>query len=139
VTRKITRAVGRIVTGAQKELYLGNIDALRDWGYAPDYVEAMWLMLQANRPDDYVIGTGETHSVREFLQIAFGHVGLNWEDYVRIDPRYFRPAEVDLLLSDPTRAKTELGWAPKVGFRELVTRMVDSDVELARREQRAKG
>jgi GDPmannose 4,6-dehydratase len=139
VTRKITRAVGRIVTGAQKELYLGNIDALRDWGYAPDYVEAMWLMLQADRPDDYVIGTGETHSVREFLQIAFGHVGLNWEDYVRIDPRYFRPAEVDLLRSDPTKAKTELGWAPKVGFHELVTRMVDSDVELARREQRAKG
>ncbi|MEZ4407166.1 MAG: GDP-mannose 4,6-dehydratase [Polyangiales bacterium] len=139
VTRKITRAVGRIVHGQQKELFLGNLDARRDWGYAPDFVEAMWLMLQADEPDDYVVGTGETHSVREFLEVAFGHVGLDWQEHVKIDPRYFRPAEVDLLLSDPSRAREKLGWKPKVGFRELVTMMVDSDVELAAREKRARG
>ncbi len=139
VTRKITRAVGRIVHGAQKELFLGNLDARRDWGYAPDFVEAMWLMLQADEPDDYVVGTGETHSVKEFLDVAFGHVGLDWSEHVKIDPRYFRPAEVDLLLSDPSRAREKLGWKPKVGFRELVTMMVDADVELAAREKRARG
>jgi GDPmannose 4,6-dehydratase len=139
VTRKITRAVGRIKHGMQKELYLGNIDAKRDWGHAEDYVEAMWLMLQQPNADDYVVGTGETHSVREFLELAFGRVGLNYEDYVRTDPRYFRPSEVDLLLADPTRARERLGWTPKVSFRDLVSRMVDSDLELAAREKRAKG
>jgi GDPmannose 4,6-dehydratase len=139
VTRKITRAVGRIKHGLQRELFLGNLDAKRDWGHAADYVEAMWLMLQQDRPDDYVIGTGETHSVREFLELAFGHVGLDWRDFVREDPRYFRPAEVDLLLADPSKARRELGWAPKVGFRELVRRMVESDLELAAREKRARG
>lgn len=139
VTRKITRALGRIKHGMQKELYLGNIDAKRDWGHAADYVEAMWLMLQHETPDDFVIATGETYSVREFLETAFGHVGLDYQQYVKIDPRYFRPAEVDLLLGDPSKAKRVLGWKPKVSFKELVTRMVDSDVELAAREKRAKG
>ncbi|MBL8601301.1 MAG: GDP-mannose 4,6-dehydratase [Myxococcales bacterium] len=139
VTRKITRAVGRIVQGLQKDLYLGNLDAKRDWGYAPDYVEAMWRMLQADVPDDYVVGTGETHSVREFLEIAFGHVGLDWQAYVKLDPRYLRPAEVDLLLADPSKITERLGWRPTVGFRELVTRMVDSDLALAAREKRANG
>jgi GDPmannose 4,6-dehydratase len=139
VTRKITRAVGRIKHGMQSALYLGNIDAKRDWGHAEDYVEAMWLMLQQERPGDYVIGTGETHSVREFLELAFGRAGLDWQDFVKIDPRYLRPAEVDLLLADPSKAKRELGWAPKVGFDELVRRMVDSDLELAAREKRARG
>jgi len=139
VTRKITRAVGRIVHGMQKELFLGNLDAQRDWGYAPDYVEAMWRMLQHTVPDDYVIGTGETHSVREFLELAFGRVGLDWQQYVKLDPRYLRPAEVDLLLADPTKAREDLGWTPTVGFHELVHRMVDSDVALAAREKRAHG
>jgi len=139
VTRKITRAVGRIKLGLQRELFLGNLDAKRDWGHAADYVEAMWLMLQQDTPDDYVIGTGETHSVREFLELAFGRVNLDWRDFVRIDERYFRPAEVDLLLSDPTKAKEKLGWQPRVSFPELVARMVDSDVELAARELRARG
>ncbi len=139
VTRKITRAVGRIKHGIQKELYLGNLDAKRDWGHAEDYVEAMWLMLQQDNADDYVIGTGETHSVREFLELAFDHAGLDHRDFVRIDPRYFRPAEVDLLLSDSTKAKRVLGWQPKIGFQELVQRMVTFDLELAAREKRARG
>ena len=130
VTRKITRAVAAIKSGKQKHLYLGNLDAKRDWGYAPEYVEAMHLMLQQNEADDYVIGTGETHSVREFLQEAFGYVDLNWENYVRIDERYFRPTEVDLLLSDPKKAKDRLNWKPKVLFKELVRIMVDADFEL---------
>ncbi|MFO0611391.1 MAG: GDP-mannose 4,6-dehydratase [Polyangiaceae bacterium] len=139
VTRKITRAIGRIKHGLQKDLYLGNLDAKRDWGHAEDYVEAMWLMLQQDKPDDFVIGTGETHSVREFAEKAFALAGLEYKDFVKIDARYFRPAEVDLLLSDPTKAKTVLGWKPKVGFDELVRRMVESDLELAAREKRARG
>ena len=136
VSRKITRAATRIKLGLQQKLYLGNLDARRDWGYARDYVEAMWLMMQAEEPDDYVVATGETHSVREFLEEAFGHLGLDWEKYVEIDPRYFRPAEVDLLLGDPTKAKAVLGWEPKVGFKELVRVMVDADMKLAERELR---
>ncbi|MBD2178774.1 GDP-mannose 4,6-dehydratase [Pseudanabaena sp. FACHB-1998] len=128
VTRKITRAIARIVAGQQKKLYLGNLDSKRDWGYAKDYVEAMWLMLQQSEPDDYVISTGETHSVREFLEEAFAYVNLKWEDYVEIDPRYFRPAEVDLLLGDCTKAKQKLGWEPKVTFKGLVELMVDADL-----------
>ncbi len=128
VTRKITRAVARIKHGLQDKLYLGNLDAKRDWGYAPDYVEAMWMMLQADAPDDYVIATGETHSVREFLEHAFAHAGLDWEPHVEIDPRYFRPAEVDALLGDASKAREKLGWAPKVGFEELVRIMVDADM-----------
>ncbi len=138
-TRKITRAIGRIKHGLQKELYLGNLDAKRDWGHAADYVEAMWLMMQEDEADDFVIGTGETHSVREFAEKAFAHAGLDQKDFVKIDPRYFRPAEVDLLLADPSKAKQALGWQPKVGFDELVRRMVDNDLELAAREKRAKG
>jgi GDPmannose 4,6-dehydratase len=138
VSRKITRAATRIKLGLQQKLYMGNLDARRDWGYARDYVEAMWLMMQAEEPDDYVIATGETHSVREFLEEAFGHLGLDWEKHVEIDPRYFRPAEVDLLLGDPTKARTILGWEPKVSFKELVKIMVDSDMKLAEREQRAR-
>ncbi|MFO0555069.1 MAG: GDP-mannose 4,6-dehydratase [Polyangiaceae bacterium] len=139
VTRKITRAVGRIKHGLQKELFLGNLDAKRDWGHARDYVEAMWLMLQADKPDDFVIGTGETHSVREFAERAFSQAGLDFEDFVKIDPAYYRPAEVDLLLADPSKARRELGWQPKVGFEELVRVMVESDLELAAREKRARG
>jgi GDPmannose 4,6-dehydratase len=138
VSRKITRAVGRIKHGLQHELYLGNLDAKRDWGHAADYVDAMWRMLQQEKPDDYVIGTGETHSVREFLDLAFGRVGLDWHAHVKIDERYFRPAEVDLLLSDPSKARRELGWSPKITFPRLVERMVDADVELAAREKRAR-
>lgn len=134
VTRKITRAVGRIKHGLQQKLYLGNLDARRDWGFAGDYVEAMWLMLQQDAPDDYVIATGEAHSVREFLEAAFTYVGLDWRDYVEIDPRYFRPAEVDHLLGDASKARERLGWRPRVSFSELVARMVDHDLELARRE-----
>ncbi len=135
VTRKITRAVGRIKVGLQKKLYLGNLDAKRDWGFAGDYVEAMWLMLQQAEPDDYVVATGETHPVSEFCEKAFGRVGLNFKDFVEIDPRYFRPAEVDLLLGDPSKANAKLGWKPKVGFDELVGMMVDTDMDLAEREQ----
>lgn len=127
VTRKITRAIARIIAGQQKDLVLGNIDAKRDWGHAKDYVEAMWLMLQAKEPDDYVVATGETHSVREFLDLAFSHVGLNWQDYVRTDPKYFRPTEVDLLLGDPSKAKAKLGWTPSTSFPDLVRQMVDAD------------
>ncbi len=129
VTRKITRALAAIIAGKQKHLYLGNLDSLRDWGYAPEYVEAMWLMLQQDEADDYVIGTSEAHSVREFLTEAFGYVGLNWEDYVRIDPRYFRPTEVDYLLADASKATSKLNWQAKVRFQELVRIMVDADME----------
>ena len=130
VTRKITRAVAHIAAGLQEKLYLGNLDAKRDWGYAKEYVEAMWLMLQQEQPDDYVIATNETHSVREFLELAFGHVGLPWKKYVEIDPRYHRPAEVDLLLGDASKARTKLGWEPKTRFEDLVKLMVDADVQL---------
>ncbi|NEQ74869.1 MAG: GDP-mannose 4,6-dehydratase [Okeania sp. SIO2C9] len=129
VTRKITRAVARIVAGKQKKLYLGNLDSKRDWGYAKDYVRAMWMMLQQEQPDDYVIATNETHSIKEFLEIAFTHVNLNWQDYVEFDPRYLRPAEVDLLIGDCTKAKEKLGWQPSVTFTELVHLMVDSDIK----------
>jgi GDPmannose 4,6-dehydratase len=129
VTRKITRALASIVAGRQQYLYLGNLDSRRDWGYAPEYVEAMWMMLQQDAPGDYVIGTGEAHTVREFLEEAFGYVGLDYNDYVRIDPRYFRPTEVDYLLSDPSQANEKLGWRPKVRFHELVRIMVDADLE----------
>lgn len=129
VTRKITRAVARIKAGLQKKIYLGNLDAKRDWGYAKDYVRAMWLMLQQDQPDDYVVATNETHSIREFLDIAFTHVGLTWQDYVEFDERYLRPAEVDLLIGDPSKAKEKLGWEPSVTFEELVKLMVDSDRE----------
>ena len=131
VTRKITRALAAILAGHQQHLYLGNLDSKRDWGYAPEYVEVMWHLMQLDTPGDYVIGTGEAHSVREFLDEAFGYAGLKWEDYVRIDPRYFRPTEVDYLLADPSRARSELGWEPKVRFHELVRIMVDADLELA--------
>jgi GDPmannose 4,6-dehydratase len=135
VTRKITRAVARIKAGLQHKLYLGNLDAKRDWGYAKEYVEAMWLMLQQEQPEDYVVATGEAHSVREYLDEAFGYVGLDWRDYVEIDPRYFRPAEVDLLVGDASKAKRQLGWEPKVTFRELVRLMVDADVAQLNNEQ----
>ena len=128
VTRKVTRAVARIRAGLQDKLYLGNLDARRDWGYAPDYVEAMWLMLQADEPEDFVIATGETHSVREFVEAAFEHAGLEWEPHVEIDPRYFRPSEVDELLGDASKAAERLGWRPKVAFDELVKIMVDADI-----------
>jgi len=128
VTRKITHAVARIKRGLASELRLGNLDARRDWGFAGDYVRAMWLMLQQDQPEDYVIGTGETHSVREFVEIAFDHVGLDWKKYVVIDPAFCRPAEVDLLLSDPARARKELGWREEVRFPDLVTMMVDADL-----------
>ncbi len=131
VTRKITRAAARIKLGLQDKLYLGNLDAKRDWGYAGDYVEAMWLMLQQDEPDDYVIATGEMHSVREFLDIAFDQVSIKWQDHVEIDPRYYRPAEVDELLGDASKAKRILGWTPKVGFEQLARMMVDADLELA--------
>ena len=128
VTRKISDAVARIKLGMAKELRLGNLEAQRDWGFAGDYVEAMWLMLQQDQPDSYVIGTGETHSVREFCEIAFSHVGMDYKDYVVQDEKFYRPAEVDLLISDPTKARTELKWEPSVSFKELVTMMVDSDL-----------
>ncbi|MEL7224197.1 MAG: GDP-mannose 4,6-dehydratase [Cyanobacteria bacterium P01_D01_bin.36] len=129
VTRKITRAVARIVAQQQDKLYLGNLDAKRDWGYAKDYVKAMWLMLQQEKPDDFVIATGETHSIREFLDIAFNYVNLDWEKYVAFDERYLRPAEVDLLIGDPTKAKKALGWEPALDFQGLVHLMVDADLE----------
>ena len=129
MTRKITRAIARIVAGKQKALYLGNLDSKRDWGYAKDYVRAMWLMLQQDKPGDYVVATGETHSIKEFLQIAFSHVNLNWEDYVKFDPRYLRPAEVDILIGDPTNTKAKLGWEPSVDFNGLVELMVNADLE----------
>ena len=129
VTRKITRAVGAILRGEQDDLKLGNLDAKRDWGYARDYMEGAWRMLQADEPDDYVLATNETHTVQEFLEEAFGHVDLNWRDYVKIDPRYFRPSEVDLLIGDYSKAKEKLGWEPTVRFPELVRMMVDGDRE----------
>lgn len=128
VTRKITRAVARIRAGLQEKLYLGNLDAKRDWGYAPDYVDAMWRMLQADEPDDFVIATGETHSVREFMERAFDLAGLDWQKHVEIDPKYFRPAEVDLLIGDAAKAREKLGWEPTVGFDELVRIMVEADI-----------
>lgn len=130
LTRKVTRALAAIMAGTQKHLYLGNLDSKRDWGYAPEYVEAMWMMLQCEKPDDFVVGTGESHTVREFLDEAFGYVGLDWHKYVEIDPVYFRPTEVDYLLADPTKTRTQLGWNPKVKFHELVRIMVDADLEL---------
>ncbi len=130
VTRKITRGIASILAGKQDKIYLGNLDAKRDWGYALDYVEAMWLMMQQDEPDDYVIATGEAHSVREFLESAFRYVGLDWQDFVEIDPRYFRPAEVDYLLGDASKAREKLGWKPRVGFEELVRIMVDADLEM---------
>jgi len=129
VTRKVTDGVARIKLGLASELRLGNLDARRDWGYAGDYVEAMWLMLQQDTPRDYVVGSGETHSVRELVELAFSHVGLDYRKYVVSDPKYIRPAEVDVLLADPAKARRELGWAPKVGFADLVTMMVDADLE----------
>jgi GDPmannose 4,6-dehydratase len=134
VTRKITRAVGRIVHGLQDKLYLGNLDAKRDWGFAGDYVEAMWMMMQQPEADDFVVATGEAHSIRDFLDEAFGLVNLNWEDYVRIDERYYRPAEVDHLLGDATKACEKLGWRPRVDFKGLVKMMVEADLEVAKAE-----
>lgn len=130
VTRKITRALAAIKAGKQDKLFLGNLDAKRDWGYAPEYVEAMWMMLQQEQPDDYVIATGETHSIRDFLDESFGYMNMDWKKYVEIDPRYFRPTEVDFLLGDPTKANQQLGWQPKVKFHELVRIMTDADMEL---------
>src|SRR5664279_1402746 len=132
VTRKITRSLANIKFGLDNKLYLGNLDAKRDWGFAGDYVEGMWRMMQQAEPDDYVLATGETHSVREFLDLAFEHAKLDWKKHVEIDPRYFRPAEVDLLLGDATKARKQLGWKPKVSFPELVRMMVDADLELVR-------
>jgi GDPmannose 4,6-dehydratase len=134
VTRKITRAATRIKMGLQDHLYLGNIDAKRDWGYAKEYVEMMWLMLQQDKPDDYVVATNELHSVREFCQECFGYLGLDWEKYVKYDARYERPAEVELLIGDPAKAKKQLGWEPKVRFKDLVKIMTDHDLKLAQRE-----
>ena len=130
VTRKITRALANILAGTQKELFLGNLDSKRDWGYAKDYVEAMWLMLQQPKGDDYVIATGESYSVKDFLTTAFGMVGRDWNEHVKIDPKYFRPTEVDLLIGDASKAKKQLGWEPKVGFKELVRLMVEEDLKL---------
>ena len=138
VTRKITRAVSRIKLGLQSELFMGNVNARRDWGFAGDYVEGMWRMLQQDSPDDYVLATGEMHSVKEFLAEAFGYVGLDWEKYVKHDSRYERPSEVDQLLGDPTKARTVLGWTPKVTFKELVKMMVDADLKLAEKELKLK-
>ncbi len=135
VTRKISHAVARIHHNLDKQVHLGNLEAQRDWGFAGDYVEGMWRMLQQDTPDDYVLATGETHPVREFCEIAFNHVGLNWEDHVVVDEKFFRPAEVDLLIGDPTKAKETLGWKLETPFEKLVTMMVDADVEIVRREQ----
>src|SRR5580698_1475374 len=134
VTRKITRAATRIKEGLQKKLFLGNLDAKRDWGFAGDYVESMWQMLQQDAPGDYVIGTGEAHSVREFVEAAFAHAGLDWREHVSIDPRYYRPAEVDDLRADTSKASRLLGWTPRVSFRELVKMMVDADIAELRRK-----
>ena len=129
VTRKITRAIARIAAGKQQKIYMGNLDDKRDWGYAKDYVKAMWLMLQQEAPDDYVIATGETHSVKEFLELAFNYVDLNWQDYVQFDERYLRPAEVELLIGDPTKAQQKLGWQPSITFKQLVALMVEADLK----------
>ena len=138
VTRKITRAATRIKLGLQDKLYLGNLDAKRDWGYAGDYVEAMWLMLQQGQPDDYVVATGETYAVREFADKVFQALDMEWEKFVEVDPRYFRPTEVEILLGDPSKAKAKLGWTPRVSFEDLVQMMVDADMELAKREKTLK-
>jgi GDPmannose 4,6-dehydratase len=137
VTRKITKAAARIKLGVQRDLYLGNLDAKRDWGYAGDYIEAMWLMLQADQPEDYVIATGETHTVREMLELAFDRLQLDWKKHVKIDEKYYRPTEVDLLIGDASKAKRQLGWTPKVGFHELIAMMVDAD--LAAERERLEG
>ncbi|GEJ56369.1 GDP-mannose 4,6-dehydratase [Anaeromyxobacter diazotrophicus] len=137
VTRKVTRAASRIKLGMQKKLYLGNLEARRDWGFAKDYVEAMWLMLQQPKGDDYVCATGESHTVRELCELAFGHLGLDYREFVDIDPRYYRPTEVDFLLGDASKAEQQLGWKPRTSFKALVSMMVESDLELAAREQRA--
>jgi GDPmannose 4,6-dehydratase len=134
VTRKVTDAVARIKVGLADEVRLGNLDSKRDWGFAGDYVDAMWRMLQSEQPGDFVVATGETHTVRELCEVAFAHVGLQWETFVKSDPRFMRPAEVDLLIGDPTKARTALGWEPKVTFRALVEMMVDADVERVRKE-----
>ena len=138
VTRKITRALGRIKEGIQDKLYLGNLDAKRDWGFAGDYVKAMWLMLQQDKPGDYAVATGEAHSVREFLDIAGEHLNLDWQKHVEIDPRYFRPTEVDYLLGDSSRAREILGWKPETSFEQLVRMMTDNDLALAKREKMLK-
>jgi len=138
VTRKITRAVARIKAGVQKKLYLGNLDAKRDWGYAPEFVEAMWLMLQQDKPDDYVVATGEIHTIRDFLDLSFSHAGLEWQKYVEIDPKYYRPAEVDVLIGDASKAKKQLGWVPKTKFPELVRIMTDADIALLAHEMSGK-
>ena len=135
VTRKITRAATRIKLGMQKKLYLGNLEAKRDWGYAGDYVEAMWLMLQQEKPDDYAIATGETHSVREFVEKVFAKLDMDYHDYVEIDPKYFRPTEVDVLLGDSTKAQKALNWKPKVTFEKLVEMMIATDMEMANKEK----
>ena len=134
VTRKVTDAVARIKLGKQRELLLGNMDAKRDWGFAGDYVEAMWLMLQQQSPDDYVVATGQTTSVRDMCRIAFAHVGLNYEDHVRVDPVLFRPAEVDVLLGNPEKARRKLGWTPKTSLEQLITMMVDADLRRVSRD-----
>ncbi|NJK74861.1 MAG: GDP-mannose 4,6-dehydratase [Oscillatoriales cyanobacterium RU_3_3] len=139
VTRKITRAVARIVAGKQKKLYLGNLDAKRDWGYAKDYVRAMWLMLQQEKPDDYVIATNETHSIKEFLDLAFTYVKLDWQKYVEFDERYLRPAEVELLIGDSTKARKQLNWEPSVTFEQLVHLMVDADIKALEMQERGSG
>lgn len=138
VTRKITRAATQIKLGLKDTLYLGNLEAKRDWGFAADFVEAMWLMLQQDEPDDYVIATGETHSVREFVEIVFRKLGLDYREHVSIDPKYFRPTEVDILLGDATKAKKKLGWEPKVGFDALIDMMIESDMEFAKKEKTLK-
>jgi GDPmannose 4,6-dehydratase len=138
VTRKVTRAVGRIKEGLQEKLFLGNLEARRDWGFAGDFVEAMWLMLQQDRPDDYVVATGVSHTVRELVEIAFAEVGLDWRRHVELDRRYLRPTEVDFLEGDAAKARERLGWRPRVGFRELIKMMVAHDIELARQERALK-
>jgi GDPmannose 4,6-dehydratase len=135
VTRKITRAATQIKLGLKDKLYLGNLEAKRDWGFAGDYVEAMWLMLQQEKPDDYAVATGETHSVREFAETVFRKLDLDYEKYVAVDPQYFRPTEVDVLLGDPTKARTVLGWKPKVSFEKLIDMMIACDLELAKKEK----
>jgi len=134
VTRKVTRAAARIKAGLENSLYLGNLDAKRDWGYAKEYVEAMWLMLQQDKPDDFVIATGETHTVRELVEEAFSYAGLDWQKYIKVDPRYYRPAEVDHLIGDATKARKILGWKPRTTFKELIRLMVDADIELVNKE-----
>ena len=139
VTRKITRAIAQILCGLQDKLYLGNLEAKRDWGYAKEYVEAMWLMLQQDEPEDYVIATNETHSVKEFLEVAFGHAGLDWRKFVEIDEKYFRPAEVDLLIGDYSKAKQKLGWEPKTRFEGLAKLMVDEDIRRLKEHREGRG